>query len=121
MPIRPENRHRYPSRYQWQSIRGAILSRSKNHCEHCGVENHSLRNGKRISLAVAHLDQQPENNHYSNLAALCQKCHINHDKPFQVIHRRITFFIRAHSFNFDIFGFDCGLIESDFLRKKTAN
>lgn len=33
-----------------------------------------------IVLTIAHLDHNPENNHPDNLRALCQKCHLNHDK-----------------------------------------
>lgn len=106
MPIKPENKHRYPKRKLWLQIRAEILQRAKNRCEFCGVEDRTVRNHARIVLAVAHLDQQPENNDPQNLAALCQKCHINHDRPFQKRHRRITFFIRSRSFNHDIFGFE---------------
>jgi hypothetical protein len=120
MPIKSENRHRYLKGYKWQSLRGAILSRSKNCCEHCGVENNILRNGKRVHLAVAHLDQCPENNQHSNLAALCQWCHLKHDQPFRVIHAKITCFIKARAFNLDLFGFDYALIESDYFRFKKA-
>jgi hypothetical protein len=34
----------------------------------------------QIVLTVAHLDHDIDNNDYSNLAALCQKCHLNYDK-----------------------------------------
>ncbi len=40
MPIRPENRHRYPA--DWPQIRARIQARAKNCCEQCGVSNHSL-------------------------------------------------------------------------------
>ncbi len=33
----------------------------------------------KIVLTVAHLDQDKDNNQFSNLAALCQKCHLGHD------------------------------------------
>ena len=32
-----------------------------------------------IVLTVAHLDHNPANNDPSNLAALCQRCHLRHD------------------------------------------
>ena len=35
---------------------------------------------KKIVLTIAHLDHDITNNDYSNLKALCQKCHLNHDK-----------------------------------------
>ncbi len=38
-----------------------------------------------VVLATAHLDQNPGNNRSRNLAALCQRCHLAHDR---VAHRR---------------------------------
>ena len=40
MPIRPENRARYPA--DWPAISGAIRARAGNACEQCGVENYAL-------------------------------------------------------------------------------
>jgi 5-methylcytosine-specific restriction endonuclease McrA len=40
MPIRPENRQRYPE--NWKEIRAAILRRAGNRCEECGLHNHSI-------------------------------------------------------------------------------
>lgn len=107
MPIKKENRHRYLPRKDWLRIRAAILNRANNHCEFCGIKNYTFRNNSKIVLSVAHLDQQPENNHSSNLAALCQRCHLNHDRPFHIKKRRITMFIKARkkTGNFDLFGF----------------
>jgi hypothetical protein len=34
----------------------------------------------KVVLSVAHLDQNIENNRFSNLKAMCQRCHLNHDK-----------------------------------------
>lgn len=42
MPIKPENRARYPA--NWKEIRAAILERAGNCCEQCKVAN-----GKRIA------------------------------------------------------------------------
>jgi hypothetical protein len=38
MPIRPENKHRYPR--NWPLIRARILDRAAHCCEECGVRNH---------------------------------------------------------------------------------
>ena len=35
----------------------------------------------RVWLACAHLDHDLSNNASGNLAALCQRCHLNHDRP----------------------------------------
>ena len=40
----------------------------------------------QIVLTTAHLDHQLENCDYSNLKAMCQKCHNNYDKG----HRKNT-------------------------------
>jgi hypothetical protein len=40
MPIRPENRLRYPK--DWPSISQDVRQRAGNRCEECGVENHRL-------------------------------------------------------------------------------
>ncbi len=100
MPIKPENKHLYPR--DWMAIREEVLRRAENQCERCGVPNHAWgwrdREGEfhmdfmcrdlRIVLTIAHLDHNPDNNGIPgvrpNLAALCQKCHNQHDAP----HRR---------------------------------
>lgn len=38
MPIRPENRHRYPK--DWQERRQAVLERAGHCCEFCGARNY---------------------------------------------------------------------------------
>ena len=38
MPIKPENRHRYPP--NWREIRAAILDRAGHCCEQCSAPNH---------------------------------------------------------------------------------
>ena len=40
MPIRPENRKRYPK--NWPAIRAAILERAAHRCEFCGVPDGAL-------------------------------------------------------------------------------
>jgi hypothetical protein len=43
-----------------------------------------------IVLTVAHLDQDPRNNDDSNLRALCQRCHLAHDKAQHVASAKAT-------------------------------
>jgi 5-methylcytosine-specific restriction endonuclease McrA len=92
MPIKPENRKRYPK--DWKQIRAAILKRAEHRCEWCGVKNHTTveRSGSqtRIVLTIAHLDHTPENCAAKNLRALCQRCHLNYDRPRHVHNARIT-------------------------------
>lgn len=51
--------------------------------------DHSLRT--RVILATAHLDNNPSNNDFRNLRALCQRCHLMHDRPEHLRRRRIRF------------------------------
>lgn len=81
MPIRPENRERYPKDWKLRS-RFVRFYRAKNRCEWCGAENYLSHpvTGSRVVLTVAHVfDDRPEASGLMNLAALCQKCHNGHD------------------------------------------
>lgn len=44
----------------------------------------------RVVLATAHRDHDPTNRDDANLAAWCQRCHMNHDAPHHRAQRRIT-------------------------------
>lgn len=97
MPIRPENRGRYPA--DWKLRRKLILQRANWCCEQCGAHNYdplpmrccSVRRASadgevctwcstpvpRVVLTIAHLfDKRPECASLLNLAALCQRCHL---------------------------------------------
>jgi 5-methylcytosine-specific restriction endonuclease McrA len=100
MPIKPENKHRYPK--DWKKIRARILERASHRCEQCWVPNYAYRNrstgewttnqmqvetwtcvdgdkATHIVLTIAHLDHTPENCADDNLRALCQRCHLAYD------------------------------------------
>lgn len=81
MPIRPENKHRYPADWKARS-RFVRFYRARNRCERCGAQNgqpHPVT-GARVVLTCAHLyDDRPEAASLLNLAALCQRCHNRHD------------------------------------------
>ncbi len=78
MPIKPENKKRYPK--NWKQIRQQILERAGNKCEFCGIPNHTIKeNGTKVVLTIAHLDHTPENCNENNPRALCQKCHLTYD------------------------------------------
>ena len=91
MPIRPENRNRYPA--DWKEISERIrFGRAGGRCEcegecghhhggRCGAE-HGLAHpvtDSTVVLTVAHLDHQPENCDEGNLKAMCQRCHLAYD------------------------------------------
>jgi glyoxylase-like metal-dependent hydrolase (beta-lactamase superfamily II) len=44
----------------------------------------------KIVLTVAHLDHNIKNNEFTNLKALCQKCHLNYDKLHHMKNSKIT-------------------------------
>ena len=91
MPIRPEERARYPK--NWREISAAIRGdRAGNRCEcegECGHDHGgrcAAMNGKahpvtgsKVVLTVAHLDHTPENVSDENLTAMCQRCHLAYD------------------------------------------
>jgi hypothetical protein len=78
-------RGHYLGREVYQLMDGAILDASNSKLiaynyigEVC--PNDSSTKFIKIVLTIAHLDHNVENNDYSNLKALCQKCHLNWDK-----------------------------------------
>lgn len=90
MPIRPENRDRYPADWELRS-RFVRYYRAKNRCEWCGAENgkpHPIT-GSVVVLTTAHVfDDRPEASSLLNLAALCQRCHNTHDGKARQQRRR---------------------------------
>ena len=91
MPIKPENRHRYPT--DWVAvIRPSILARAGHCCEGspqyptCRAANHAPHpvTGSVVVLTIAHLNHRPEDVRPANLRAWCQRCHTTYDHA----HRR---------------------------------
>jgi hypothetical protein len=93
MPIRPENRRRYPA--DWTAISRRIrFERAAGRCEcvgECGRGTHEGRcpnrhgepaygTGSQVVLTTAHLDHTPENCDPGNLRAMCQGCHLHYDR-----------------------------------------
>jgi hypothetical protein len=93
MPIRPENRKRYPK--DWPAISRSIRTvRAGGRCEcygECGRGTHAERcpnrqgqpaygTGSNVQLTTAHLDHTPENCDPPNLRAMCNGCHLHYDR-----------------------------------------
>ena len=86
MPVRPENKARYP--VDWPALSARVRADAGQRCEgspdfpECRAANGlpHPETGSRVVLTVAHLDHQPENCARSNLRAWCQRCHLNYDK-----------------------------------------
>lgn len=87
----PFQRERYPA--NWKEISLRIREREGWHCKWCGVANGEAHpdTGSIVVLTVAHLGTQhadgtPGDKHDKmdvrdeNLAALCQRCHLNYDR-----------------------------------------
>jgi len=90
MPIREENKKRYPKDWKLRS-KFVRFYRAKNKCEWCGAENYKPHpiTGSKVILTTAHVfDHNPESCNLLNLAALCQKCHNNHDIKIRIKERR---------------------------------
>jgi hypothetical protein len=90
MPIRREQRGRYPKDWRLRSY-FVRHYRARNRCEWCGAEDgqpHPVT-GSRVVLTVAHVyDDRPEAASLLNLAALCQLRHNRHDAPARQRRRR---------------------------------
>lgn len=93
MPIRPENRDRYPD--DWDEVSARIrFERAGGRCEcegECGRGTHEGRcpnrhgqpaygTGSKVCLTTAHLNHTPEDCDEANLKAMCQGCHLHYDK-----------------------------------------
>ena len=103
MPIKPENKARYPS--NWPDIRKAILKRARNCCfpftpecegspqyPDCRATNgepHPVT-GSMVVLTIGHLDHMPENCDPENLRAWCQRCHLTYDAKHHAINAAAT-------------------------------
>ena len=65
--------------------------RARNRCEWCGARNHEPHpaTGSHVVLTTAHVyDRAPGAASLLNLAALCQRCHLNHDRAQHLQSRR---------------------------------
>ena len=107
VPIRAENKRRYPT--DWPAISQAVKERAGWRCEcvgECGTDHggHGDHGGRceerhrvparcfrgRVILTVAHLDHRPENSAPENLRAMCQACHLRYDRDLHAETRRWT-------------------------------
>lgn len=101
MPVRPEERSRYPK--NWREISAARKEAAWWRCEcrgECGRRApHDGRcpnrhgepdyaTGKRTVLTTAHLDHTPENVALGNLRVMCAPCHLAYDRDHHAETRR---------------------------------
>lgn len=97
MPIRAENKDRYP--LDWKQISHRIrFERAGGRCEcdgrcgrppgHLGADGRCVNvhggmaygTGSLVVLTTAHLDHTPENVDDGNLRAYCNGCHLHYDR-----------------------------------------
>lgn len=105
-----KNKHKYPDNWA-DTIRPEILKRDKYTCNDCGavhrqygyyvgnqffpLDDHfqidwATKQGHKVTkihLQIAHIDQNPANNDYSNLQSKCPKCHLRFDNQFNAAKR----------------------------------
>lgn len=101
MPIRKEERARYPADWPQISleVRGDRAgwrcegSPAYPDCRAAHGEPHPVT-GSKVILTVGHLDHTPENNgepgERPNLKAWCQRCHLTYDAPLHAANARST-------------------------------
>jgi hypothetical protein len=78
-----DGRHFSDSKRCWVSARG-------NEVGHPMLHELLRARTTRVWLSCCHLDNNPSNNADSNLAALCQRCHLNQDRVYHIAQRKIT-------------------------------
>lgn len=96
------NRAKYPP--FWEKLSWHIrFVRAAGRCEgspafpNCQAVNgfpHPVT-GSKVVLTVAHLDHDTTNNRFSNLRAMCQRCHLKYDAKHHAENARKTRLERA--------------------------
>ncbi len=113
MPIRPDERKRYP--HGWRAISAEVKARAGGRCEGSPLypdcravdgEPHPVT-GSKVVLTVGHLDHTPENvgdaGARPNLRCWCQRCHNGYDAPHRLAGRRARQQVEAAEFQPDLF------------------
>jgi hypothetical protein len=110
MPIQAENRHRYPPEWPLISLWMRVCAGWR--CEWCNAEHGEPHPVTRslVVLTVAHIENPaPEDVRPANLAALCQRCHLNHDRRHHLAVQAAN--RRKAMRTIDLFEFDAGARE----------
>lgn len=84
----------------WRDDRGKITAFPRGDSLPFGVK-------KRVIIAVAHLDNNPQNNTRRNLRALCGRCHLRLDREWHIRRRRIRSYMDQ--------GYVADLLDGDYL------
>lgn len=76
---------KYPIHSKWEAFHQILYN------PHTGWTYNALLKHfgfTKIVITVAHLDHDKNNNRFNNLAALCQRCHLGHDKNEHINNRK---------------------------------
>lgn len=90
MPVKPENKHRYPPNWREHvdlCKQRTIATNGMDCCEgsplfpNCRAENYKPHpaTGGRVVLTTAHVNHQVEDCGPENLRRWCNRCHLAHD------------------------------------------
>lgn len=107
-----KNRDQYPENWE-DTIRPEILKRDNYKCTICGVKHRSIGyydhagifiecdtfmqkwardqgyNVNKIHLQIAHLNHAKNDCRPENLKSMCPKCHLNNDREFNMLKRKL--------------------------------
>ena len=98
----PYDLKNYPP--NWPTISKFVrFYRAQNKCEFCGIFNRAIQpdTGAVVILTAAHLCHDSHCNNLDHIIALCQRCHLAHDK---IQHLRTKFNIK-YFYQLDLFNF----------------
>jgi len=85
----PYDRSEYPDDWEIRS-KFVRFIRADGKCEWCGAKHgkpHPIT-GSKVILTTAHIFHCKSDNSLLKLAALCQKCHLNHDLSHHIRNRK---------------------------------
>lgn len=102
--IRPHILERAQNKCEWCGVDNyAVGARDKHGVWHDEVAIHAMSAGVgddlfgdfpdmiKIVLTIAHIDNpDPMDCRHENLAALCQRCHLNHDRAHHLSNAKVT-------------------------------
>ncbi len=74
---------RHPSAQEWDMIHSKV-----RHSHYTLLQSIKKHGFTRIVLTTAHLDHDHNNSEDENLAALCQRCHLKHDRKQHADNRK---------------------------------
>jgi hypothetical protein len=87
--FRNKEGHFYTTEFIISKLENSGVDMFEDELFNCVQKNGQVKPIK-IVLTIAHLDHDISNNDFSNLKALCQKCHLDYDKNYHKENRKNT-------------------------------